>query len=92
MPKDRFHEYLDYCDTTEIIGVGDYIEKVARSETLAWTFLMRDLMDTYRAGKLVKVVTDNGSAAYVRANCAKLHPSAVVLHYNKPTPIGGNYQ
>lgn len=72
MPKDRFHEYLDYCDTVEIIGVGDYIEKVARGETLAWTFLMRDVKDTYRAGLLVKVVTENGSAAYVRPNCAKL--------------------
>lgn len=90
MPKDRFHEYLDYCDTIEIIGVGDYIEKVARSETLAWTFLMRDLMDTYRAGKLVKVTTQNGSAAYVRPDCAKLNPSDVVSHYNKPIPIGGN--
>lgn len=72
MPKDRFHEYLDYCDTTEILGVGDYIEKFARGETLAWTFLMRDIRDTYKAGKLVRVKTDNGSAAYVRPDCAKL--------------------
>lgn len=75
MPKDRFHAYLDYCDAIELIGVGDYIEMVARSETLAWTFLMRDLKDTYKAGKLVRVRTSNGSAAYVRPDCAKLPPS-----------------
>lgn len=75
MPKDRFHEYLEYCDAVEVIGVGDYIEKVARGETLAWTFLMRDLFDTYKAGKLVRVLSANGSAAYVRPNCAKLPPS-----------------
>lgn len=75
MPKDRFHEYLDYCDSVEIIGVGDFIEKKARGETLAWTFLMRDVHDTFKAGKLVRVIAKNGSAAYVRPNCAKLHPS-----------------
>jgi hypothetical protein len=75
MPKDRFHEYLDYCDGIEIMGVGDYIEQVARGETLAWTFLMRDVHDTYKAGKLVRVTAANGSAAYVRPTCPKLHPN-----------------
>lgn len=89
MPKDRFHAYLDYCDAIELIGVGDYIEMVARSETLAWTFLMRDLMDTYRAGKLVRVITGTGSAAYVRSDCAKLHPSDNPQKYNmRGTPNG----
>jgi len=76
VPKDRFHEYLDYCDNVEIVGVGDWIEKYARGETLAWTFLMRDLLDTYKAGKLKRVTTENGSAAYVRPTCAKLPLSA----------------
>lgn len=71
-PRDRFHEYLDYCDTVEIIGVGDYIEQVARGEILAWTYLMRDLHDTYKAGKLKRVTVENGSAAYVRPNCPNL--------------------
>lgn len=72
-PKDRFHQYLDYCDATEIIGVGDFIERFAKSETLAWTQLLRDCMDTYNAGLLTKTKADNGSTAYVRPNCAKLH-------------------
>lgn len=75
MPKDRFHSYLDYCDTVEAIGVGDYIEMVAPRETLAWTMLMRDCLDTYNAGKLKRVITANGSAAYVRPECAKLLPN-----------------
>lgn len=66
MPKDRFHAYLDYCDENGPIGVGDYVELVAPKETLAWTMLMRDCLDTYKAGKLTRVVTPNGSAAYVR--------------------------
>ncbi len=88
MPRDRFHDYLDYCEKTELIGVGDYIEKVARGETLAWTFLMRDVMDTYRAGKLVRVVTENGSAAYVRPEYAKLLPS----DYKQSTKEGNPHE
>lgn len=66
MPKDRFHAYLDYCDSNGPIGVGDYIEMVAPKEKLGWTMLMRDCLDTFRAGKLKRIVTKNGSAAYVR--------------------------
>lgn len=67
MPKDRFHEYLDYCEKTEPVSVGDYIELVAKGETLAWTFLMRDVHDTFKAGKLRKIKTENGGVAYLRA-------------------------
>jgi hypothetical protein len=65
-PVDRFYAYLEYCENVELIGIGDYVELVARGEVLAWSRLMRDVMDTYRAGGLVKVRTGNGSAAYVR--------------------------
>lgn len=67
MPKDRFHEYLDYCDSNEPVSPGDFIETVVRDRTtLAWTRLTRDLLDTWKAGKLQKVRTTNGGAAYVR--------------------------
>lgn len=66
MPVDRFHDYLDYCENTQLVSVGDYIELVAKGEVLAWTLLLRDVKDTYRAGKLKKIQLDNGGAAYVR--------------------------
>lgn len=68
MAKDRFHEYLDYCENVEPVSPGDYLESVVRvKETLAWTRLVNDLRDTFNAGKLRKVQTTNGGAAYVRA-------------------------
>jgi len=70
VPKDRFHEYLDYCENTRPVSVGDYIEQVAKGEVMAWTYLMRDIHDTYRAGKLKKIPLDNGGAAYIRARVA----------------------
>lgn len=67
MAKDRFYDYLDYCEQTQPVSVGDYIERVVRtSEVLAWTQLMRDVNDTYRAGKLRKIKLDNGGVAYLR--------------------------
>lgn len=66
-PKDRFYDYLEYCENVEPVSVGDYIESVVRSnEVLAWTHLMRDVNDTYKAGRLTKIKLDNGGAAYVR--------------------------
>lgn len=66
-PKDRFHDYLDYCENTEPVSVGDYIERVVKThEVLAYTRLLIDVKDTYKAGKLKKVKLDNGGAAYVR--------------------------
>lgn len=68
MPKDRFHEYLDYCEKKELVSPGDFIEMVIKDRTtLAWTRLMCDLIDTYKAGKLQKVKTTNGGAAYIRS-------------------------
>lgn len=69
--KDHFYEYLDYCETVELIGPGDYIEKFATNEVLAWTRLTNDLRDTYNAGLLVKKYAENGSMAYVRKNNPK---------------------
>ena len=66
MVRDRFHEYLDYCENTEMLSVGDFIERVAKGEVLAWTHLMRDVLDTYKAGRLRKISLENGGAAYVR--------------------------
>lgn len=74
MAKDRFHDYLDYCEKVEPVSVGDYVEMTARGEVLAWTRLMRDVKDTFHAGRLKKISLDNGGAAYVRAT-AKLLPS-----------------
>lgn len=66
-PRDRFHDYLDYCENSEPVSVGDYIEKVVKSnEVMAWTQLVRDVKDTYNAGRLKKIILDNGGAAYVR--------------------------
>lgn len=68
-PKDRFHDYLDYCENIEPVSVGDYIEKVCRAnEVLAWTRLLHDVKDTYKAGKLRKLQLQNGGAAYVRCH------------------------
>lgn len=64
--KDRFYEYLDYCENVELIGPGEYVEKFASSESLAWTKLTNDLVDTHKAGLLDKKYAANGSAAYVR--------------------------
>lgn len=66
MPKDRFHEYLDHCESIEPISPGDYIESVARGEVMAWTKLTRDVKDTFNAGRLRKIELANGGAAYVR--------------------------
>ena len=88
-PKDRFHEYLDHCDSVEIIGVGDYIEQKARGEVLAWTTLMRDCRDTHNAGRLVRVCAENGSAAYVRPTCPNLPPTD---NKQKQYAQGGNTQ
>lgn len=66
MVRDRFHDYLDYCENVEPVSVGDYIELVARGEIMAWTQLMRDIRDTFNAGRLLKITLANGGAAYVR--------------------------
>ena len=67
MAKDRFYEYLEYCETIQPVSVGDYIEQVVHTrELLAWTRLMHDVYDTYRAGKLKKIQLANGGAAYIR--------------------------
>lgn len=67
MPRDRFYDYLDYCDENGPISPGDFIEQVARDRTtLAWTRLVNDLRDTWKAGKLERVKTSNGGCAYVR--------------------------
>lgn len=66
MVRDRFHEYLDYCENNEPVSVGDYIELVAKGEVMAWTRLMQDVHDTYKAGRLRKVSLSNGGAAYLR--------------------------
>lgn len=63
---DRFHDYLDHCENVALIGPGEYIEMVAPSEKLAWTRLVIDLRDTWKAGSLLKLRAENGSAAYVR--------------------------
>lgn len=63
---DRFYDYLDFCDENGPIGVGDYLELIKESAPMSWSRLLFDLMDTYDAGMLVKVRTDNGSIAYVR--------------------------
>lgn len=68
MAKDRFHEYLDYCENVEPVSPGDYLEEVVKTaELLAWTRLTTDLHDTFQAGRLRKVKTTNGGVAYVRA-------------------------
>ncbi len=66
MPVDRFYDYLDYCDEYGPIGVGDYLELIKEETPMAWSQLMFDLRDTWKAGKLVRVIASNGSAAYVR--------------------------
>lgn len=67
MAKDRFHAYLDYCENVEPVSPGDYLEVVLGvTEVLAWTRLVNDLRDTFNAGRLRKVNTTNGGAAYVR--------------------------
>lgn len=79
MPKDRFHEYLDYCENVKPVSVGDYIEMVARGEVLAWTYLIRDVKDTFKAGLLKKIPLTDGGAAYVR-----LSPSDAVCSEKEP--------
>lgn len=92
---DRFHDYLDYCENVELVSVGDYIEKVVqRSEVLAWTHLMRDVRDTFNAGKLQKIPLDNGGAAYVRKgwrnpglpNIKKLPPTDTLVNTVRKEP------
>lgn len=68
MPKDRFHEYLDYCDSNGPVSPGDFIEAVDDHSLLAWTRLVNDLRDTWKAGRLERVKTSNGGCAYVRPN------------------------
>lgn len=66
MAKDRFHEYLDYCEANDPISPGDFIELVGDKTTLAWSRLIIDLRDTWQAGRLERVKTSNGGCAYVR--------------------------
>lgn len=70
MAKDRFHEYLDYCENVEPVSVGDYLERINVAEALAWTRLMIDVKDTFDAGRLQKVKTTNGGVAYLRESAA----------------------
>lgn len=79
--KDRFYDYLEYCSENGPISVGDYIEKFAPREVLAWTKLVNDVMDTYKSGSLVKL-TVNGGAAYV--------PPALADKYKKEGNSNGN--
>lgn len=67
MPKDRFYDYLEHCEKISPISPGDYIELVCDRTTLAWTRLVRDLIDTCNAGRLEKIKTPNGGIAYVRS-------------------------
>ena len=63
---DLFYQYLEYNENVELIGPGEYVEIHARNAPLAWTRLMIDLLDTWRAGRLLRLRAQNGSAAYIR--------------------------
>lgn len=65
MPVDRFYDYLEYVKAHGPIGVGDYLEAIKEDTPMAWSQLLFDLRDTWKAGKLNKVITSNGSAAFV---------------------------
>lgn len=66
MPRDRFHDYLDKCER-EPVSPGDFLEEV-REERATQTYvrLVTDLLDTYEAGRLKRVILSNGGAAYLR--------------------------
>lgn len=69
MRRDKFHDYLDYCERVRPVSVGDYIEQLRYGSRLSvreFNALIVDVLDTYHAGLLVKIPLDNGGVAYVR--------------------------
>lgn len=73
---DFFYDYLEYCENAELIGPGEFVELLDRhrlgggvrgkTKPLTWTRLTIDLLDTWKAGTLLRQRTNKGSAAYVR--------------------------
>lgn len=65
MPRDRFHDYLDKCEK-EPMSPGDFLARVRDDGVPAFQYLMEDLHDTFRAGRLERKRLSNGSCAYFR--------------------------
>ena len=66
MNYDWFYDYLEYNENAELIGPSEFVERFCKREHLAWSRLTFDLLDTWRAGALLRRKANNGSAAYVR--------------------------
>ena len=67
--RDRFHDYLKYCETVQPVTVGEYIERIGyepRPTHPAFMKLARDVIDTYEAGLLIKVPLKRGGTAFIR--------------------------
>ena len=65
--KDYFFPYLEYCETKETMSPGEYLEKVVGTDTSQdFVRLTNDLIDTFNAGRLIRITLPNGGVCYVR--------------------------
>ena len=80
-PRDRFYDYLQYQKEHGPISPGDYLDELGIKEILAWTQLTTDCIDTWKAGNLTRVITDNGGAAYLPPNDVKQNSNERETHH-----------